>query len=128
MSLLRPFINCCDDGWPYEESLRARPWPGNCGYWNTADGRMLKISEMETSHIINTMAYLWRVGTLQQLTDASGPPKFFQDKIWELSAELQIRMTLNEAWQPPPVELGPRCRICNMPGGIHIAAVHEQKR
>jgi hypothetical protein len=64
------------------------------GMWKTADGRVLKIKDMETSHLVNTMAYLWRVGTLEQFANSGVKPQFYQDKIKELSKELSVRLRI----------------------------------
>jgi hypothetical protein len=49
---------------------------------------------METSHLVNTMAYLWRVGTLEQIANDGKVNPFYQRKIWELSKELKLRLQI----------------------------------
>jgi hypothetical protein len=62
--------------------------------WETRDGRVMEIKAMETSHLVNTMAYLWRVGTLEQLANGGKQNPFYQTKIHELSKELQLRLRI----------------------------------
>jgi len=64
------------------------------GYWRTRAGVDIYIRDMETSHLVNTMAYLWRVGTLEQIANEGKIPSFYQKKIWELSKELKLRLQI----------------------------------
>jgi hypothetical protein len=60
--------------------------------WRTREGQLMLISDMETSHIVNTIAYLWRVGTLEQLANDGRIIPFYQNKIHQLTEELLRRM------------------------------------
>lgn len=51
--------------WKSDDEWEVRPDPGP-GLWSPKDGRTMRIRDMETSHIVNTIAYIWRSTTMHR--------------------------------------------------------------
>lgn len=51
--------------WKTTADWRVRPDPGP-GLWTRKDGITMKIRDMESSHIVNTIAYIWRSTTMSR--------------------------------------------------------------
>lgn len=49
------------------------------GYWTTKDGVILKIKNMETTHLINTVALIWRVTAKSRRALRDNPPSHIKN-------------------------------------------------